>query len=82
MFLVELTSNSYNTTVLELEPKKAIIEENRNRGYANACVSRICEDMLRNNKNVILFYNNKNAGKLYKKRGFVDVGRWAIGCIK
>ncbi len=51
----------------------------RNRGFARACVSRLCRDMTGCGKEVTLFYNNPDAGKLYRPLGFRDIGRWARG---
>jgi uncharacterized protein len=70
--------NSLNGMIIGV----ATAEEYRGRGYAQASVSRICEEMITENKRVVLFYNNPDAGKLYKKIGFVDVEKWAMGRLK
>ncbi len=54
----------------------------RNKGYAKACVMKICKEMTKSGKELVLFYDNPNAGKLYKKLGFVDVGKWTMGIIR
>ncbi|CAH2215277.1 GNAT family N-acetyltransferase [Tepidibacter aestuarii] len=48
----------------------------RKKGYASACVSHICMELLKENKTLCLFYDNPKAGKMYKKLGFKDIGIW------
>ena len=48
--------------------------EYRKKGYASACVSHICKDLLKENKTLCLFYDNPKAGKIYEKLGFKDIG--------
>lgn len=50
--------------------------EYRKKGYASACVSYICNDLLKENKTLCLFYDNPRAGNMYKKLGFIDIGTW------
>lgn len=60
--------NSINGVLIGVATDK----EYRNKGYAFSTVNQICKDMIKNNKNIILFYNNENAGRIYKKIGFVN----------
>ncbi len=53
----------------------------RRKGYAKNCVALLCKEMVEEDKSVLLFYNNPDAGKLYKELGFVDINRWAMGEI-
>ncbi|WFD10345.1 GNAT family N-acetyltransferase [Tepidibacter hydrothermalis] len=48
----------------------------RKKGYASACVSHLCKDLLKENKTLCLFYDNPKAGEMYKKLGFEDIGTW------
>jgi predicted GNAT family acetyltransferase len=55
----------------------------RNKGYAAACVSALAEDLRREGKLPVLFYENPAAGSLYRKLGFEECGRWGViylGC--
>lgn len=70
--------NSINGTIIGV----ATDSKYRNKGYARACMIEICKEMIDNSKSVVLFYNNPNAGKLYKKIGFLDVGKWSMGTIR
>ncbi len=53
----------------------------RNKGYATKCISKICGELLNENKIPCLFYDNEEAGKIYKKLGFIKIGNWSI-CSK
>lgn len=70
--------NSINGTIIGV----ATSPQFRNKGYAMACMIEICKEMIDNSKSVVLFYNNPNAGKLYKRIGFLDVGKWSMGTIR
>ena len=50
----------------------------RGRGYASACLSRVCEELLDEQKKVCLFYDNPEAGRMYRRMGFKDIGRWMV----
>lgn len=67
--------NSMNGTVIGVATDKNY----RGQGYAKACLSKLCSEVISLGKMAVLFYDNPIAGKLYKSIGFVDVNRWAIG---
>lgn len=50
----------------------------RNHGLASALVSRLCQDVLQEGKKVCLFYDNPDAGNIYKRIGFKDIGYWSV----
>lgn len=50
----------------------------RNKGYATKCIIKICKELLEENKIPCLFYDNEEAGKIYKKLGFQELGKWSI----
>lgn len=50
----------------------------RNRGYATICIKKICSELINENKVPCLFYDNEEAGKIYRKLGFREIGKWAI----
>lgn len=50
----------------------------RNRGYATKCMIKMCKELLDENKIPCLFYDNKEAGKVYRKLGFQELGKWSI----
>lgn len=48
----------------------------RKKGYASKCVSQICHELTCEGKGLCLFYDNPNAGNIYKEIGFEDIGKW------
>lgn len=50
----------------------------RNMGLATKCIVKICNEIIDENKTPCLFYDNIEAGKIYKKLGFKEKGDWAI----
>jgi len=56
----------------------ATAPDRRGRGYARTCVARLCREMAGAGKSVVLFYDNPEAGRLYKQLGFRDINRWAM----
>lgn len=70
--------NSLNGMIIGV----ATAEDYRRKGYAKSCVGALCKEMVEDNKSVLLFYDNPNAGILYKDLGFVDINNWAMGVFK
>lgn len=70
--------NSINGMIIGV----ATAAEYRRRGYAKSCMIALCKELAADNKSAILFYHNKNAGKLYKTIGFKDTNRWAIASLR
>jgi len=50
----------------------------RNKGYATLCVGKISYDILKEGKTLCLFYYNPDAGRIYKRLGFYDIGIWSM----
>ncbi|MDQ0253573.1 putative GNAT family acetyltransferase [Evansella vedderi] len=50
----------------------------KKRGYASACMMKLCAELLEEGKYLCLFYDNPDAGTIYKKLGFVDIGKWVM----
>lgn len=50
----------------------------RGQGMATRVVARLCSDVLEEGKSLCLFYNNPQAGLIYKKLGFRDIGNWSM----
>lgn len=50
----------------------------RNKGLATRCIVKICKELISENKIPCLFYDNEEAGKIYRKLGFKDIGTWSI----
>jgi GNAT superfamily N-acetyltransferase len=52
-------------------------EEFRHRGYGFSIVSELCGILQQENKDIYLVHFTEEAGKIYKKIGFIDVEEWA-----
>ncbi|WP_339264475.1 GNAT family N-acetyltransferase [Geobacillus sp. FSL K6-3411] len=52
--------------------------EHRGKGYASAIVAKLVYDLLAEGKMPCLFYDNPDAGRIYHRLGFRDIGLWAM----
>ncbi|HPJ70539.1 MAG TPA: GNAT family N-acetyltransferase [Candidatus Mcinerneyibacteriales bacterium] len=53
----------------------------RKKGYAAACLQALCRSLLAEGKEPSLFYDNPQAGRIYRRLGFETAGSWAMGTI-
>lgn len=54
------------------------LPEHQKRGLATYCMSMLCRELLAENKMLCLFYDNPSAGAIYKRIGFLDIGKWSM----
>lgn len=66
--------NKHSAMVMGVATKK----EFRNQGRTSQCVSMLCNELLSEEKSLCLFYDNPDAGKIYKRLGFVDLDMWTM----
>ncbi|MEL3973942.1 GNAT family N-acetyltransferase [Rossellomorea oryzaecorticis] len=52
--------------------------DHKKKGYATQCMTKLCRDVLQEGKELCLFYDNPEAGKIYKNIGFEDIGYWMM----
>ncbi|MCP3740193.1 GNAT family N-acetyltransferase [Rossellomorea sp. BNER] len=52
--------------------------DNKKKGYASQCMTKLCQEVLDEGKELCLFYDNPDAGKIYKRLGFEDIGFWMM----
>ncbi|TSI03273.1 GNAT family N-acetyltransferase [Lysinibacillus sp. BW-2-10] len=64
--------NSSSAMVIAVATK----EEYKRKGLATDCMLKLCKDLLAEGKELCLFYDNPEAGKIYKRLGFEDIGFW------
>ncbi|MBU9722932.1 MULTISPECIES: GNAT family N-acetyltransferase [Bacillaceae] len=50
----------------------------KKNGYASACLIQLCSELLKEGKYLCLFYDNPEAGTIYKRLGFEDIGKWVL----
>ncbi|GIN06177.1 N-acetyltransferase [Shouchella clausii] len=56
----------------------ATLKTHKQKGFASACVARLCSDLIAEGKEPCLFYDNPAAGAIYKRIGFSDIGLWMM----
>ncbi|MCP3028863.1 GNAT family N-acetyltransferase [Halobacillus sp. A5] len=52
--------------------------DHKRKGYASTCMKQLCKDLLEEEKMLCLFYDNPEAGSIYKRLGFEDIGMWTM----
>jgi uncharacterized protein len=50
----------------------------RGKGYASFCTAKLSYDMLKIGKRPCLFYDNPAAGKIYRRIGYKEIGKWDL----
>jgi predicted GNAT family acetyltransferase len=50
----------------------------RGNGYAAACTAALSLDLQRDGKTPVLFFENPIAGRVYRRLGFEECGKWAL----
>lgn len=54
------------------------LNDYKRKGYASQCMSKLCYDVLSEGKELCLFYDNPDAGKIYKRLGFREIDHWTM----
>ncbi len=77
--LVATAATSAANSVSAMVVGVATLPAYRNRGYASAAVARVCRDSFAEGKNFLcLFYDNPDAGRIYRRIGFKEIGQYAM----
>lgn len=66
--------NSSSAMIVAVATKK----QYKRQGLATDCMIKLCQDLLKEGKELCLFYDNPDAGKIYKRLGFEDIGFWNV----
>ncbi|MBT2681042.1 GNAT family N-acetyltransferase [Bacillus sp. ISL-35] len=53
-------------------------KEYRRKGLASAVMQKLFKDVMDEGKLLCLFYDNPEAGRIYKRLGFTDIGMWTM----
>ncbi len=73
---VSVASSTAETGRMAMVVGVGTLKGYRERGYASLCVSALCRPLLLEGKSVYLFYDNPDAGRIYRRLGFREVGAW------
>jgi uncharacterized protein len=66
--------NSMSAMIVGVCTKK----EYRRKGLATSIMQNLFKDVLNEGKTLCLFYDNPEAGRIYKRLGFKDIGMWTM----
>ena len=77
--LVSVAGTTAENSVSAMVISVATLPDYRKMGYASALVARLCQDCLKEGmKFLCLFYDNPEAGYIYRKIGFTEIGQYAM----
>jgi len=76
--IVSVASTAAENSISAMVVGVATLEGHRKNGYATKCMLKLCSQLLAEGKELCLFYDNPEAGAIYKRIGFKDIGFWMM----
>lgn len=76
--MVSTASTTAENSMSAMVVGVATLEGYKKKGYATQCMVKLCQQLLKENKELCLFYDNEEAGGIYKRIGFHDIGFWMM----
>jgi uncharacterized protein len=76
--IISLVSSTAENSLSGMVVGVATLEGARQKGYVTHLLERLIGDLVNEKKTLCLFYNNPQAGKIYKRLGFQDIGHWRM----
>ncbi|KMJ58217.1 GNAT family acetyltransferase [Bacillus sp. LL01] len=76
--MVSTASTTAENTLSAMVVGVATLDAFKKKGYATQCMVKLCTKLLGEGKELCLFYDNPNAGVIYKRIGFQDIGFWMM----
>ena len=76
--ILSAASSTAENSVSAMIVGVATVKTARNKGYVTKIMKKLVADLLKEKESVCLFYDNPNAGEIYKKIGFEDVAKWRM----
>ncbi|MBY6051854.1 GNAT family N-acetyltransferase [Cytobacillus firmus] len=80
--MVSTASTTAENSLSAMVVGVATDSEFKKKGYATQCMVKLCRQLLSENKELCLFYDNPAAGTIYKRIGFEDIGFWMMYTIE
>lgn len=71
--IVSTASTAAENSLSAMVVGVATLESYKKKGYATQCMVKLCNQLLEENKELCLFYDNPSAGAIYKRIGFEDI---------
>jgi predicted GNAT family acetyltransferase len=76
--MVSVASTAAENSLSAMVVGVGTIDGYKRQGLASRCISKLCLDVLSEGKELCLFYDNPEAGRIYKRIGFEDLDRWMM----
>ncbi len=73
---VSTASSAAETAGMAMLIAVGTLTKYRKRGYASLSVSALCRALIHEGKTVYLLYDNPDAGRIYRRLGFREIGEW------
>lgn len=80
--MVSTASTTAENTLSAMVVGVATLENYKKKGYATECMVKLCKQLISENKELCLFYDNPAAGAIYKRIGFEDIGLWMMNSFE
>lgn len=80
--IVSTVSTAAENSMSAMVVGVATREGYKRRGYATRCLLKLCQQLINEDKELCLFYDNEDAGAIYKRIGFDDIGFWMMYSYK
>lgn len=76
--MVSTASTAAENSLSAMVVGVATLDAYKKKGYATQCMVKLCNQLLEEEKELCLFYDNPSAGAIYKRIGFEDIGFWMM----
>ncbi|KIL45116.1 GNAT family N-acetyltransferase [Jeotgalibacillus soli] len=76
--MVSTASTAAENSLSSMVVGVATVDVYKKKGYATQCMLKLCRELLSEQKELCLFYDNPAAGAIYKRIGFEDIGFWMM----
>ena len=76
--IVSTASTAAENSMSAMVVGVATVESYKKKGYATKCLLKLCSQLIHEGKELCLFYDNPEAGAIYKRIGFEDIGFWMM----
>ncbi|WP_137790353.1 GNAT family N-acetyltransferase [Bacillus sp. E(2018)] len=80
--LIASASTVCETSFAAMVSGVCTLPNKKGKGLASICVEHLMHNLFQENKTLTLFYDNPEAGRIYKRLGFNDIEKWTINQCK
>lgn len=76
--MISVSQTSAENSISAMITGVATLPDYRGKGIMSECLSKLCRDLLDENKTLCLFYDNPKAGSVYHRLGFKSIDNWMM----